>query len=902
MTSTDDDKLAQLLGLGFDIDVCRAALLQNTTVEAATEWILGNETNRPVLAPQPSSEPAMRPQVVESRQHKEAAEAQAAHMREQSLKMSVEAKKEKRRNQEARQRALAQIKEDREKQKMIRGSHTPKQPASSSQSEGTAYERAQQEIKKQKRLDREAKNRALLEIKQDRENMKMRHASTSKPQAAAAAPQPSLSKARQNRALVQFKLSDGSAVRHEFEATALLSELFAFAKEKEGKEAEQIHLISAFPKREFTEDEESMTVRDAGFVPNVSLNVIRWQPQVSEKEIEALDNNTERKNKHHAPAEVQESNNNIRGQDVEMQEASDGDRPQSSDEESQDEEMPDAFDHPAINPHRPPVGRVPFARRGRVTNPNWNWGTGGHRLTEDNQDQPQQQQQQVDEPVSRQNMLSAIERRGAATSPPQQQHARGKTRDIRSLRDTCAVSVAGLLTQPTLEARSRVRNLIYASPKISELLLAQLIHSRKLERVSMKRLADHCYLQNVILDSYVYATDSLLQELSLSNSSSTMVKLSLKGCDVITDSGVRFLEGLRNLEYLDASNCKVTDKGIRSLTRLSQLKYLNLSKTKITDAGLQYLVANACFKDSLETLLLDGCPAVKSSDTLMLINDAFSGLVSLGLASTGIGRQTAVSRPKLVNLQLLDISHTRLTDDDAIQTICAYKELRELRLAGCSQITLRGLGWFAKDLRHLEMIQFPSREQDLDGVLTRYAELPLRHLDLTSFQVTDEGADSIARMKRLQYLSLDGTKISDEGVSKLSGLSDLRKLFLDRTAVSDAGISQLIGMCNVSMLTKLDTLSLSRTQVSNAGLMLLGDFEQTGFTRCLRTLNLAQCSLVSDAGVRGLKGMVNLTNINLDHTHVSRQCLRHLQVLEHLKPVRLLGISRDEDDEEEALV
>ena len=53
----------------------------------------------------------------------------------------------------------------------------------------------------------------------------------------------------------------------------------------------------------------------------------------------------------------------------------------------------------------------------------------------------------------------------------------------------------------------------------------------------------HSYLQNVILDSYVYATDSLLQELSLSHSSSTMVKLSLKGCDVITDSGICCLEG-----------------------------------------------------------------------------------------------------------------------------------------------------------------------------------------------------------------------------------------------------------------------------------------------------------------------------------------------------------------------
>ena len=55
-------------------------------------------------------------------------------------------------------------------------------------------------------------------------------------------------------------------------------------------------------------------------------------------------------------------------------------------------------------------------------------------------------------------------------------------------------------------------------------------------------------------------------------------------------------------------------------------------------------------------------------------------------------------------------------------------------------------------------------------------------------------------------------------------------------------------------LTKLGTLSLSRTQVTNSLLILLGDFEKTGFTRSLSTLNLAQCQHISDIGIRGLKG------------------------------------------------
>jgi Leucine-rich repeat (LRR) protein len=102
-------------------------------------------------------------------------------------------------------------------------------------------------------------------------------------------------------------------------------------------------------------------------------------------------------------------------------------------------------------------------------------------------------------------------------------------------------------------------------------------------------------------------------------------------------------------------------------------------------------------------------------------------------------------------------------------------------------------------------------------------------------------------------------------------LIDLEKLYLDRTLLTDDGLEKL------KPLAKLETLSLCRTKVSNNMVRLLGDFEQTSFARNLRTLNLAQCNLVSDKGVRGLAGMINLTHLNLDHTSVSKSCIRHLK-------------------------
>lgn len=149
------------------------------------------------------------------------------------------------------------------------------------------------------------------------------------------------------------------------------------------------------------------------------------------------------------------------------------------------------------------------------------------------------------------------------------------------------------------------------------------------------------YLQNIVLDSYSYCTDSLIEDLCKSNSSISITKLSLRGCDVITDGAIRALEGLKYLSYLDLNNCKVTDKGLKSLEsmyyynfmsphiskvlfmqlELQYLSHLNLSKTKISNLGIDSLVANAKFKAELKVLILDGCTRVYSDGILVdLVN------------------------------------------------------------------------------------------------------------------------------------------------------------------------------------------------------------------------------------------------------------------------------------------
>ncbi|OAD08068.1 hypothetical protein MUCCIDRAFT_158304 [Mucor lusitanicus CBS 277.49] len=745
----NDSNLAYLLGLGFEMELCKQALQQNATLEDATEWILN--PSRPPTSPV-SKLDFSRP-------------ISSSSTFSTQPKISIE----KRQKDD-------QVTKDMQKKK---------------------FDRIANDLKKERIAEREARRRALIDIKEDRESRKLRGHTTTKPDTRQARQSPATSTSKPESDKDQFAFI-------QFPHDTKMMQVLEFVKEKESKTPnatlDNISLISTYPKRIYTVQDAALDMKEAGFLPNVTLNVNIAAPVIEPQEQEA------------EPAAMME----------EEEEDSDSvmeDNVNSSEDEVDEEDDIGAMDLDvirAMDPHRPPVHNV---RRiwGRVG--------AGHHLTDPSPivntseivetaaaPEPSANADQEAMNQRRSNILSAMEQRASAHTatniPSHQQHA--LERHTTSLRETCSKAVAGLLSQHSLQKNSYLKNLDSVSSEVAESLLEYLVKSGKLNTTTMRKLADHCYLQNIKLDSYTYCTDSLIGDLARSNSTISVTKLSLRGC-------------LKNLGYLDVNNCKVTDKGLKSLENLHHLYHLNLSKTKITDQGIVSMVANSKFRDQLEVLLLDGCTRVKSSRLLVPI----------------------------VNVSL--------------------------------------------ELKCLRWIQFPDRELELDGVLSRFKDLPLEHLDLTGFlNVTDQGAKHIAEMKHLRYLSLDGTKVTDEGVEMLKDLIELEKLYLDRTLITDQGLSQLIG------LSKLDTLSLCHTKVSNVFLRLLGDFEQTSFTRNLRTLNLAKCPLVTNKGIRYLSaGTLNLTNLNLDHTSVSRGCLKYLKDLQHLKPVRLQGISSESDQEDE---
>ena len=57
----------------------------------------------------------------------------------------------------------------------------------------------------------------------------------------------------------------------------------------------------------------------------------------------------------------------------------------------------------------------------------------------------------------------------------------------------------------------------------------------------------------------------------------------------LTDSGLRHVRGLSNVQKMWLNGTKITDAGLKHLNGLSTLKELGLFETNVTDAGLEQL-------------------------------------------------------------------------------------------------------------------------------------------------------------------------------------------------------------------------------------------------------------------------------------------------------------------------
>lgn len=254
----------------------------------------------------------------------------------------------------------------------------------------------------------------------------------------------------------------------------------------------------------------------------------------------------------------------------------------------------------------------------------------------------------------------------------------------------------------------------------------------------------------------------------------------------VTDTDLRKLNQLPDLDYINLSLTRVTDQGMQELKNLSAITELDLYFAEyVTDEGL------AAIKGwkKLRTLNIHG---TKASDTALEHISGLTTLESLNVGSamlTDVGLERLTTLPNLKeltmggnelgdaglqalrqmpNLTYLDLSGRQGTDsnvwaismsDAGLEAILTLKNLRELRF-GCTSI---GVG--------------------IEG--TKFA-------DVSAMSVTPAWLERMKSLTKLEKLKLQGCdRLNDESIKALIAMPALREVDLTGTAVTEKGVATL---------------------------------------------------------------------------------------------------------------
>ena len=442
----------------------------------------------------------------------------------------------------------------------------------------------------------------------------------------------------------------------------------------------------------------------------------------------------------------------------------------------------------------------------------------------------------------------------------------------------------------------------------------------------------------------------------------------------IHDAGIAHLSQLAQLEKLRISNTEISDKSMQYLSQMTNLRELELVWTSISNSGIATLrrfphlrkllvSTDTSINDDglklladlteLESLTLSGnslsahvLKHVKSKklrelelvgytfgDDAISYVQAMSNLEELHLRSASISDEGLAGLNKLKKLTTLEISQCSV-DGTGLKALKGLKQLRTLKFHGYARLpqamkispeALDCLGNFPlletlefnrtfvgnagianiKMAPKLKHVQLASANLNDDGMAPLAALKNLESLHLTFNQatgpglahleklrkferlwipcpVTDEGAAHIAKCKALRELDLTGAKITDKSLPLLAQLGNLEQL-----SIFGADLVTPHGVQSLTALTKLRGLKLYKNQLDDATVPFLLKMPN------LQTLELIQTH-ITGAGLEQLAGLPKLRRLwvsSPDHNGIRRLQERNAQVLvfDHSEKLLLRG-------------
>jgi len=314
---------------------------------------------------------------------------------------------------------------------------------------------------------------------------------------------------------------------------------------------------------------------------------------------------------------------------------------------------------------------------------------------------------------------------------------------FRSLNDEMAKQLAGLKNLTTLALTNSVIN----DPTVEMI-------AKSFPKLTDLDLSSNTNLTNSILR--VICGMSQLQRLTLVQ-------------DRFNDLGTSHLSKLGNLRSLDLrGNMEAGDMTMEVIAALPKLTSLKHRSTAVTDVGMEYLARSK----SLDSLLMQDFAVTNLTGQHLAKLDKLTQLEVFRCQGFGPDGVLALKGMKLTRLTLRDLP---MVDDQAMEVFADLPELKRLYLHEIPSITDNGFKHLAH-LKSLELLDIWTVPEMTDASLETIAKLPkLKELAIKTTGVTGAAVDTLVAMPNLQSLTFrENGMVTAEGLKKLSGRKFLK--------------------------------------------------------------------------------------------------------------------------------
>ncbi len=299
------------------------------------------------------------------------------------------------------------------------------------------------------------------------------------------------------------------------------------------------------------------------------------------------------------------------------------------------------------------------------------------------------------------------------------------------------------------------------------------------------------------------------------------------------DAALKVVGDLRNVRILSTGVCPITNEGYRGISKLKDLEALTL-----------YYYYEGSSLGAMG----------RTEEDLDSIGD-LSNLKYLRVIRRRVSEKGHAEIGKLRKLEFLELWH-EAASDAGLARLVGLKKLETLSLSN-HRLTDAGLENVG-ELSNLRILNL-----DVWLPTTEFSRQGLRHL---------------GRLERLEWLNLSRHAISDEGMESVSKLKNLKNLYLTEAQITDHGLKHLPDLKN------LENLTVDRTKIGDAALEHISQISN------LRSLNLSRTNITND-GLRNLSRLTRLESLILDNTKINEHGLHHLWPMTQLKTLKLHGTS-----------